>query len=307
MTPFLLHAPCKDYLWGGNRLREYGKRSDAERIAESWELSCHPDGESVIASGEAAGMTLTAFLAAHPEAAGIQGDFPVLVKLIDAKEDLSVQVHPDDAYALAHEGQQGKTEMWYIVDAAPGAALYYGFRQETDRETFRRAIENGTLLELLRRVPVSPGDVFFIPAGTLHAIGAGILLAEVQQNSNVTYRVFDYGRGRELHIDKALDVTTLTPATPFPPDAEQHLPNGCHVRGLAACDAFSAKLLRLTGTAEIGTDSSFLHLLMLSGQAELTSEGETLSLQKGSSVFVPAHTDFRLEGSGELLTVRANR
>ena len=222
MKPFVLKAPCKDYLWGGNRLREFGKESDADKIAESWELSCHPDGESVIASGDYAGMTLPAFLAAHPEAAGEScrdfERFPVLIKLIDAHDNLSVQVHPDDAYALAHEGEYGKTEMWYIVDAEPGAELLYGFARDVTKEEFRRAIEENTLLDLVRHVPVRPGDVFFIPAGTLHAIGKGILIAEIQQNSNTTYRVYDYGRvgkdgkPRELHIAKALDVTRLTPA-----------------------------------------------------------------------------------------------
>ena len=181
MKPFRLIAPCKDHLWGGDRLRAYGKHSDRDIIAESWELSCHPDGESIIADGEYAGMTLSAFLSEHPEAMGKNCDrfdrFPVLVKLIDARENLSVQVHPDDAYALANEGEYGKTELWYIAEASPGAELIYGFRESITKEEFRRAIEENTLLSEVNRVPVKAGDVFFIEAGTLHAIGKGLLIA----------------------------------------------------------------------------------------------------------------------------------
>lgn len=194
-----LRPACKSYIWGGRRLiEEYGKGDGAGNLAESWELSCHPDGPSIAADGPYAGRSLPEILAERPEFAGRAveslGRFPVLVKLIDAARDLSVQVHPDDAYALKHEGQLGKTEMWYIIDAEPGAGLYCGFRREVTPAQLHTAIEGNTLCELLRRVPVKAGDVVFIPAGTVHAIGAGILLAEIQQSSSVTYRLYDYGR-----------------------------------------------------------------------------------------------------------------
>ena len=181
MRPFELTAPLKDYIWGGTRLRdEFGKQSGLPRIAESWELSCHRDGKSVIASGEYKGMTLAELIDKHPEICGracsSAEDFPVLVKLIDAKNDLSVQVHPDDAYAKRIENSFGKTEMWYIVDCDEGAELIYGFRKSISREEFRRAVEDNTFLEYVNRVPVKKGDVFFIPPGTLHAIGKGIVL-----------------------------------------------------------------------------------------------------------------------------------
>ena len=214
--PMKLTAPLKDYLWGGTRLKEeYGKETALEKVAESWELACHRDGHSVIANGPAEGQTLEAWLTrAGREMLGTNAArfpyFPLLVKLIDAHDDLSVQVHPDDDYALRIEGEYGKTEMWYIVDAAPGAELLYGFRREITKEEFRQRIADHTLLDAVCRVPVKKGDVFFIPAGTLHAIGKGILICEIQQNSNTTYRVYDYGRVgadgklRDLHIDKGI-------------------------------------------------------------------------------------------------------
>ncbi len=302
MKPFRLIAPCKDYLWGGTRLRDYGKTSDRDIIAESWELSCHPDGESIIADGDYAGQTLTAFLAEHPEALGTNCDkfdrFPVLVKLIDAREDLSVQVHPDDAYALAKEGEYGKTELWYVVEAAPDAELIYGFQAHLTKDEFRRAIEEHTLLDKVRRVPVQAGDVFFIPAGTLHAIGKGLLIAEIQQNSNTTYRVYDYGRvgadgkPRELHIEKALDVTNLTKA----PITKLHEPavipfSNTRYQKLKHCRYFSTgKFEIFRSFAFSQNDGSFTHLLMIDGDAELYSEGETLSLHRGDSIFIPAGT-----------------
>ncbi len=298
MKPFRLTAPCKDYLWGGNKLREYGKISDADRIAESWELSCHPDGESRIAEGNYAGSTLTEFLADHPEAMGTScahfDRFPVLIKLIDARDNLSVQVHPDNEYALRAEGEYGKTEVWYIVDAEPGASLIYGFREELSREEFRRAIEEHTLLDKVNTVPVKPGDVFFIEAGTLHAIGRGILIAEIQQNSNTTYRVYDYGRvgadgkPRALHVEKALDVTSLTPAKPYPARPVART-GGCARQLLAGCEYFHSEKLTVDGSAEVCADTTtFRHLLVLEGDALLTGEGCEIALKKGTSVFVPA-------------------
>ena len=217
-----LNAPCKDYIWGGNRLREeYGKVSDADKIAESWELSCHKDGQSVIANGKDKGKMLSEYVAENKNALGTACDrfeyFPILIKLIDAKDNLSVQVHPDNDYAMRVEGEYGKTEMWYIVDCEEGSQLIYGFDKEISREEFADRIKNNTLLEVTNNVPVHKGDVFFIESGTLHAIGKGILIAEIQQNSNTTYRVYDYGRvgkdgkPRELHIEKAIDVTELCP------------------------------------------------------------------------------------------------
>lgn len=217
-------APCfKDYLWGGRRLvEEYNKQYSGEILAESWELSCHPDGPSVIINGQYAGKTLQEYI--DTEGKDVLGEncrrfkeFPILTKFIDAKDNLSIQVHPDNRYALKNEGQYGKTEMWYVMDAGEDAYLYYGFKQEISREEFARRIEEDTLLDVLNSVRVQKGDVLFIEAGTIHAIGKDILIAEIQQNSNITYRVYDYGRTgkdgkkRDLHIEKALAVTNRVP------------------------------------------------------------------------------------------------
>jgi mannose-6-phosphate isomerase len=206
----------KDYIWGGERLvADYGKRTGLRPVAESWELSCHPDGPSTVENGLFAGQALERVLREHPEFAGTAcapGAFPVLVKLIDAKQNLSLQVHPDDAYAREHEDSLGKNEMWYVADCEPGASLILGFGRAMGKGEIAGAIKDGSILDAVNAVPVSPGDCFCVPAGMLHAIGAGIVIAEIQQSSNVTYRVCDYGRTgadgkpRPLHAERAADV-----------------------------------------------------------------------------------------------------
>ena len=295
--PVKLTAVCKDYLWGGTRLRdEFGKQCSLEKVAESWELSCHRDGPSVVSGTE---QTLKNFI--DENGWDILGtncrdmkDFPVLIKLIDAHDDLSVQVHPDDAYARKHENGCGKTEMWYIIDCEEGASLLFGFKKNITKDEFRRSIEEGTLLEKVNRVPVKKGDVFFITSGTLHAIGKGILIAEIQQNSNTTYRIYDYGRKdkdgkeRELHIDKACDVTALCPPENCPShSAEEH--NGFSSRLLASCSIFTVHLLNIYEKAELNTDStSFEHLLVTEGSGRLEGKDFSMDFTKGDSIFIPA-------------------
>ena len=312
MYPMKLEAPCKDYIWGGTRLRdEYGKKSDADKVAESWELPCHKDGRSVIANGEYAGKTLEEYI--NAEGKGVLGKncerfeyFPILIKLIDAKDNLSVQVHPDNDYALRVEGEYGKTEMWYIVDCAPGAELLYGFKHEISREEFARRIQDNTLLEVTNNVPVHKGDVFFIESGTLHAIGKGILIAEIQQNSNTTYRIYDYGRvgadgkPRQLHIDKACEVTKLIPPTrPAKPMGQPEKKDGYTVTLLATSEYFNVNKLDIASKAELcASKASFASLLVLDGAFEL----DGLELKKGDSVFVPAgYGSYTLKGSGEVI------
>ena len=303
MLPFELRPAIKDYIWGGTRLRdEFGKRSDLERLAESWELSCHPDGMSTVASGTYEGKSLAELIDSHPEICGGScrnaEDFPVLVKLIDARADLSVQVHPDDDYARTYENSNGKTEMWYIIDAQEGAELIYGFREKISTEEFRRAVEQNTLLDYVRRVPVRSGDVFFIKPGTLHAIGKGILIAEIQQSSNITYRVYDYGRlgadgkPRELHIDKALAVADTSPAdTPY---GQPHTSDmeGILSASLASCRYFTADRFDVTSSMALAPMDTFRHILVLDGEADITCGHERLlHITKGSSIFVPAGAD----------------
>lgn len=304
MEPLKLQPAFQDYIWGGTRLRdEFGKECDFERVAESWELSCHPAGETRIMNSVNKGKTLRAYLEEDwvtrvGEGSAQYSSFPVLIKLIDAREDLSVQVHPDDRYARENEnGENGKTECWYVMDCVQGAVLAYGFNRELTKEEFRAHITDGTLLEYVQLVPVHKGDVFFIEAGTLHAIGAGILVAEIQQNSNLTYRVFDYdrrgadGKPRELHIDKAVDVTKTWPA---PPRAKRP-PTDCggySAAVIADCQYFTTTELRITESADFpqSDGESYTHLLCTDGDAVLLyDDGVIMPIAKGESVFLPAN------------------
>jgi mannose-6-phosphate isomerase len=312
LYPMKLTAPCKDYIWGGTRLREeYGKTSDADRIAESWELSCHKDGESIIFNGDFAGKTLSEFIKENgKDVLGKNCDkfdnFPILIKLIDAKENLSVQVHPDNEYALSVEGEYGKTEMWYIVDCDPGAELLYGFKSNIDKEEFERRIKDNTLLEVTNSVPVHKGDVFFIEAGTLHAIGKGILIAEIQQNSNTTYRIYDYGRvgadgkPRQLHVEKAVEVTKLTPPE-YPTKAmgEIEQKDGCSVQLLSKCDYFRVnKVCVWEHCVFEASAKSFNSVLVLDGEGEI----DGVKLKKGDSCFIPAgYGEYTFKGKAEMV------
>ena len=222
-------------------------------------------------------------------------DFPILIKLIDAKNDLSIQVHPDNNYALLHEGEYGKTEMWYIVDCEPDSFIYYGFKEQISKNEFKRRIQDNDLLPVLKKQPVKPGDVYFIEAGTLHAICSGILIAEIQQNSNTTYRIYDYnrigadGKKRELHIDKAVDVTNTGPAA----EAGQGSravdgPDFC-CELLSKCEYFTAvKYSVKTRFNNKADGNSFHSLLCLDGDAVIKYADQHLNIKKGDSVFIPA-------------------
>ncbi len=315
--PLRLCPAFKDNLWGGQKLKtEYHKKTEMTPLAESWELSCHRSGCSTIENGPCAGMTLPDYLARFPAAAGSRcaafAAFPVLFKLIDAKDKLSVQVHPSDDYALREEGQYGKTEMWVVLEAEPGAELIYGFKAPITKEELRRRIEEGALLEVVNRVPVHPGDVFFIEAGTLHAIGAGIVIAEIQQSSDLTYRVYDYdrrdaqGNPRELHIEKALAVTDLGPAHPKAFDRTPHREGDAEVSRLGSCGYFTTDRIRLAGRCARSVDGgSFEGLFCASGSAALRAGGERMTLEKGQTVFLPAGLgEYLLEGEAECLSIR---
>ena len=312
--PLLLAPAFKDYLWGGERLKtEYHKQTDLSPLAESWELSCHPDGNSRVKNGRYAGQTLADVLARHPSYIGRGfapgAEFPLLVKLIDAKDRLSIQVHPDDDYARRVEHSAGKTEMWYIVDCDPGATLIYGFRQALTKQELRERIGANTLMDVVNEVPVHKGDVFFIEATTLHAIGKGILIAEIQQSSNITYRVYDYGRRgadgklRPLHIDKAVDVVNRQPAELPKADRPVSRHEGAEETLLQTCRYFTVRRVRLSSAASFSAgEESFGHLLLLDGQAVLSHAGESLPLCKGDSVYLPAGLgEYRLDGQAEFL------
>lgn len=308
MSVFKLRPSCKDYLWGGHRLvEEYGKEYEGEILAETWELSCHPDGPSTIVNGAYAGKTLEEYIEeAGKEVLGKNcrrfRDFPILIKFIDAKQNLSIQVHPDNRYALKNEGQYGKTEMWYVMDAGKDAFLYYGFKKEISKEEFARRIQEDTLLEVLNAVPVQKGDVLFIESGTIHAIGEDILIAEIQQNSNVTYRVYDYGRvgkdgkKRDLHIEKALAVTNRVPLI----KSKSSYPH------VADCDYFTVDKLNLDGQMMrrmegFVSEESFVSILILDGEGTVSC-GDQVTYKKGDSLFLPAGSGtYVIEGSCDAL------
>ena len=321
--PFLLKPSAKDYLWGGNRLNdEFAKEIELSPLAETWECSTHPDGPSFVVTGEYEGNTLTEVLRNHPEFLGThpktKGELPILIKFIDAKNDLSVQVHPTDDYANEYEnGQLGKTEMWYVLDASKDASLVYGLSQTTDKEVIKEAIEQGTVEKYLQKVPVKKDDVFFIEAGTIHAIGAGALIAEIQENSNLTYRMYDYnrvgkdGKKRELHIEKALDVANLNGvAEPKQPLRVLKYRQGVASELLSRCKYFEVyRMIVNTERRQIvhyqSDEMSFRVLLCVSGCGVIKFSDEILSVYKGDCIFVPADSvELTLHGKMQFLDVR---
>jgi glucokinase-like ROK family protein len=289
----------KNYIWGGEKLAQrYGKKADFTPVAESWELSFHKDGESRLTDGRTLAEALTP--AELGTACADFPFFPMLIKFIDAKQNLSVQVHPSDAYALKNENSFGKTEMWYVVEADEGAGLYVGFSRDVTREEYERAIAENTLCELLNFYPVQKGECYFIPAGTIHAICEGCLICEIQQNSNITYRVYDYGRvgadgkERELHVAKALDVTNTKKYEPKPLGA---MTSEGELLGISRF--FTATRVEVQGERTLENDArSFRCFTCLEGEGAVGD----VKICKGESVFVPA--DFGRVGlSGEFLAV----
>ena len=293
----------KDYLWGGTKLKtEYQKQSDLDIVAESWELSNHPAGSSIVTNGQYAGQTFIEYL--NKEGKVVWGknaqnfdNFPILIKFIDAKQALSIQVHPDDEYAKRVEHEFGKNEMWYILDCESGSYLYFGVNQILTKEAFRSHIENNTLLDVLNKVEVHKGDVFFIEAGTIHAIGAGIMICEIQQNSNTTYRVYDYGRKdaqghtRELHIDKAVEVSNLIPSKKtYGQQPIEKIEGGNEKSPLAKCQYFTSTCYHVNDTISLLADENSFHsLIFLEGSGKVVCQDESVTFKKGDSLFLPAN------------------
>ena len=311
-----LNPVFKDYIWGGTRLRDdFGLKTDINPVAEGWMLACHKDGMNTIDGGEYDDKTLESVIkeGGKSKIAGTNSEkfpyFPVLIKLIDAKDNLSVQVHPDNEYAARVEHEFGKTEMWYVLDAAPGATLIYGFKNKIGKEEFKQAIESNALLDVLNVVEVKKGDMFFIEAGTVHAIGKGALIAEIQQNSNSTYRVYDYGRlgkdgkPRELHIQKAIDVSKTEPAKygtkPF--GKKEEISGGTR-QMLTECPLFSVYNYELCGKIELNAnEESFNHILVVDGSGKIGGR----EFKKGDSFFVPAnYGNYEIDGNGEFILTK---
>ncbi len=306
-SPVRLLPAFKDYIWGGRKLvQDYNKVCSLDKVAESWELSAHKDGSSIINGGDFDKMLFSDYINKYGndvlgERAKKFDFFPILIKFIDAKDNLSVQVHPNDEYAKEKEGEYGKTEMWYVLDAEPGAYLYFGFNSKISKEEFLQRIKDNTITEVLNKVDVKKGDVFFIESGTVHAIGAGMVICEIQQNSNTTYRVYDYdrrdkdGNPRPLHIEKASEVAVLAPpkiSNSFS-DADT----------LAECKYFNVKKYVIdTSKTFTCTDECFTSVIVTDGSGTLYMNEESFTLKKGDSLFIPAqNSSFSVEGNLEIL------
>lgn len=296
-----LYPETKDFIWGGNKLKAYGKTTDKACIAESWELSFHPAGPSRLADGR------TLAEAAQKSDWGENAEkfpfFPVLIKFIDSADNLSVQVHPSDDYALKNEGQFGKTEMWYIVEAEEGAGIYLGFKKDVSAEEFGKAIAENTVLDLLNFYPVKKGEHYFIASGTVHAIGKGCVIAEIQQNSNLTYRVYDYdrkdasGKGRELHVEKAKKVTNLHKFVNEP--LNEDVDGG---KLIGKCEYFTVAKYRVSGEKTLSANQkSFNAVTFVDGEGKI----DGAAAKRGDTFFVPAgYGEYRICGNAEILVTQ---
>lgn len=302
MYPLKFRPLLKDKIWGGHKLQQiFGKDPHGlPNIGESWELSGYPNDLSEVSNGHLEGKTLKELIELYREE--LLGNhiyekygtnFPLLFKLIDANDDLSIQVHPNDEIAMKRHHSLGKTEMWYVVDAEEGASLIAGFTEDTEKEAYQAAVENGTVESLLQKVSVQSGDVIFIPAGLVHAIGKGVMVAEIQESSDITYRIYDYnrvddkGNRRELHVEEALDVinfkATKNPKVNYQPALNEEVL-------LVGCKYFNTILL------EIDKPKSFFNLfkdsfdvyMCLEGKLKITGGTIPVTLKKGETVMIPA-------------------
>jgi len=304
LYPLKFSPILKDKIWGGTKLKSmFNKSAETDKLGESWELSGYEGDESVVTNGYLAGNNLTELIEIYM--GELIGDtifdeyglaFPLLFKLIDANENLSIQVHPNDETAAERHNSYGKTEMWYVVDADPGSELIIGFSDDCSRETYLNAMSEDKVEDLLLKVPVTKGDVFFIPAGRVHAIGKGVVVAEIQQSSDITYRIYDYkrkddnGNERELHTEQALDVINFEasrePKTVYTPILNETTP-------LVTCDYFTTNMLRFNKRIErhYATIDSFVSYMCLEGNFSIEFEGDITIISKGDTVLIPASID----------------
>lgn len=316
LYPIKLAPYVSETIWGGRKLiEEYGVATEKANAAEGWMLSCHEAGASTVVNGEFSGKSLAEVVKSCPELCGKNAenfsDFPILIKFIDAMDNLSVQVHPTDEYCKKTGRGQSKTECWYIIDCDDNASLILGFKNKISPEEFKAAIENNTLTDYVCNVPVKKGDFFFIESGTLHAICKGILLAEVQESSNTTYRIYDYGRlgndgkPRELHVSDAVEVTKLE---------KYSQPDFCKGSSLysddkkllADCPLFKVWKLDVEDEHKgVSDEDSFVSLLIMDGEGVLECCNENISLKKGDSIFIPANAgEYTLKGNFEIIETR---
>ncbi len=300
LSPLTFDPVFKDYPWGGRNLEKFGRTLPRGIVAESWDIAAHANGSSTVREGPLQGQTLPevmerlglALLGERNADALERGRFPLLIKLLDANQWLSVQVHPDDAYAQAHEADVGKTEMWIVLEAAPQAELLYGFKTAQNRDDYARAIAENLSYEAIQRVGVKKGDVIFVPPGTIHALGPGIVVAEIQQNSDMTYRVYDWGRDRPIHLKQSLDVIDYNlvqprPVTPVPLLEDDAL----RAELLVECPYFrTERIFMPAGGAFFGlADGATFEIFgVLEGAATVEWEGDPVTLSAVDWVLIPA-------------------
>ena len=295
--PLFLQSVMQEKIWGGTKLRdEFGYKIPSDKVGEYWAISAHPHGVSTIKNGRFAGMGLDQLYAEHRELFGNSSEpvFPLLTKILDANDWLSVQVHPDDHYAMEHEGELGKTECWYVIAADEGAEIIYGHNAKS-REELCQQIEKKEWDKLLTKVPVKAGDFFYVPSGTMHAIGLGILILETQQSSDTTYRVYDFDRKddegnlRELHLEKSIDVLNISaPANSRPVTVKA---DDLMSTLLVASDFFAVYKWEVSGKVDIEKTAAYLLVSVLAGRGVLTVDGETYPIAKGDHFILPSDVE----------------
>ncbi|GAK30046.1 mannose-6-phosphate isomerase [Weissella oryzae SG25] len=309
--PLILEPVFHQKIWGGTTLHDrYNFSLPSEKTGEAWMVSGHQNGVEKIKNGRFAGMSLAQLWRQEPalfENADVDRPFPLLVKLLDAHQDLSVQVHPDDEYAAEHQNELGKTESWYVVDAAPGAEIYYGHKAQTKAE-FDQLVDTSNWEQLLQKVPVKAGDFFYVPAGTLHALGAGTFVLETQQSSDVTYRVYDFdrrdvktGQLRELHLTDAKAVTTVPFQAEKPKQTIKEI-TGITITTLVTAPYFNVFKWELSGQAILQKEAPYTLVTVIDGSAELVIDGKQYQLTGGTAFVLPADvTDWQLNGQATLI------
>lgn len=307
--PLFLNPVFQEKIWGGNKLAtHFNYAIPSDKTGECWAISAHPNGTCTVQNGTFAGKKLDALWSNHPELFGHPTEpvFPLLTKILDANDDLSVQVHPDDAYGMAHEGELGKTECWYIIDADEDSEIIYGHHAAT-REELTQMIEAGDWEHLLRRIKVKPGEFYFVPSGTIHAIGAGITILETQQSSDTTYRVYDYdrlddaGNPRELHIQQSIDVTTVPHHDPQLAIKETHV-TGSTITEYVKTPFFSVYEWQVAGQLTCHKQAPYTLVSVLNGTGAIIIDDCRYELTKGMHFILPdAIQEWTLEGELQLI------
>lgn len=289
----------KDYIWGGNKLKKlYGKQSTFDKIAESWELSCHQNGQCIVRDGKYAGKTLAEALAIEENKSidEIKDKFPIIIKLINSNEDLSIQVHPDNL-TFNDKIITGKNEFWYILEADNNSKIAYGLKEKVNKNQFDELCKNGKIIDKLNFIPVKEGQSFFINAGLIHSIGKGITLIEIQQNSDLTYRLYDYNRQdkygnyRPLHIKDALETAILSPT--IYKDVERKQRNNSEIINLCNCPFFKIDKISSINQFNITSDKSFICITVLNGNGNI----KEIPLQKGDTVYIPKNSIADITGN----------